>query len=154
MSITVTIEINREFDVPASPDTVYELLADVPRSVSHFPKVEKLEPLGDNRYRWVMNKVGVDKHALQTIYACEYRMDPTHRRIEWVPVKNEGNGVVRGHWEITPAGGGTHIAFHTVAELTVNAPAVLKLAISPVIRHEFNALVDTYTRNLKKTWSA
>ena len=40
----------------------------------------------------------------------------------------------------------------TSAELTVPLPSLLKLAISPVIKHEFNSLVDTYMSNLKKAF--
>ncbi|WP_345544389.1 hypothetical protein, partial [Streptomyces chitinivorans] len=72
MAITVSIELNRELELPAGYDEVFELLADVPRSASHFPKVHQLTDLGDNAYRWEMEKVGVDKHAIQSVYACKY----------------------------------------------------------------------------------
>lgn len=72
MAITVSIELNRELEIPASYDEVFELLADVPRSASYFPKVHKLTDLGDNTYRWEMEKVGVDKHAIQSVYASKY----------------------------------------------------------------------------------
>ena len=51
MAITVSIELNRELDLPAGYDEVFELLADVPASASHFPKVHNLVDLGDNAYR-------------------------------------------------------------------------------------------------------
>ena len=150
MAITVSIELNRELELPGSYDEVFELLADVPRSASHFPKVHKLEDLGDNTYRWEMEKVGVDKHAIQSIYACKYYSDKDAGRITWEPVKGEGNGVVRGSWTLKANGDSTTTAkFQTHAELTVPLPRLLKLAISPVIKHEFNSLVDTYMKNLK-----
>ncbi|MCS5563940.1 SRPBCC family protein [Marinobacter qingdaonensis] len=151
MAITVSIELNRELELPAGYDEVFELLADVPRSASHFPKVHKLEDLGDNTYRWEMEKVGVDKHAIQSIYACKYQSDKEAGRITWEPVKGEGNGVVRGSWTLKAKGDSVTVAkFQTSAELTVPLPSLLKLAISPVIKHEFNSLVDTYMNNLKK----
>ena len=69
MAMNVSIEISRKLDVAGSYDEVFDLLADVPRSVSHFPKVEKLTDLGDNSYLWEMEKVGVDKYSIQTAYA-------------------------------------------------------------------------------------
>ncbi|WP_286220761.1 SRPBCC family protein [Marinobacter apostichopi] len=150
MAITVSIELNRELELPGSYDEVFELLADVPRSASHFPKVNKLTDLGDNAYRWEMEKVGVDKHAIQSIYACKYHSDKDAGRITWEPVKGEGNGVVRGSWTLKSKGDSvTSAKFQTHAELTVPLPSLLKLAISPVIKHEFNSLVDTYMKNLK-----
>lgn len=153
MAITVSIELNRELDIPGSYDDVFDLLADVPRSASHFPKVDKLVDLGDNAYRWEMEKVGVDKHAIQSVYACKYSADKSGGRITWEPVKGEGNGVVRGSWTITSKGdSATAVKFQTSAELTVPLPGMLKLAISPVIKHEFNSLVDSYMSNLKKAF--
>lgn len=153
MAITVSIELNRNLDIPASYDEVFDLLADVPKSASHFPKVDKLVDLGDNAYRWEMEKVGVDKHAIQSVYACTYHADKGAGTISWTPVKGEGNGVVSGSWVITRKDDNlTTLKFQTSAELTVPLPSLLKLAISPVIKHEFNSLVDTYMNNLKKAF--
>ncbi|MGF2733982.1 SRPBCC family protein [Marinobacter sp. DUT-1] len=153
MAITVSIELNRDLEIPAGYDEVFELLADVPRSASHFPKVDKLTDLGDNSYRWEMEKVGVDKHAIQSVYACKYYSDKDAGKITWEPIKGEGNGVVSGSWTLTANGDdATKVKFRTRAELTVPLPSLLKLAISPVIKHEFNSLVDTYMNNLKKAF--
>lgn len=153
MAITVSIELNRELDLPAGYDEVFDLLADVPKSASHFPKVHKLVDLGDNTYRWEMEKVGVDKHAIQSIYACKYYPDKENGKITWEPVKGEGNGVVKGSWTLKAKDDNTtSVKFQTSAELTVPLPSLLKLAISPVIKHEFNSLVDTYMSNLKKAF--
>ncbi|KAA1175882.1 SRPBCC family protein [Marinobacter salinexigens] len=153
MAITVSIELNREFEIPASYDEVFELLADVPRSASHFPKVDKLTDLGDNTYRWEMEKVGVDKHAIQSVYACVYRADKDAGKITWEPVSGEGNGVVSGSWTLVANGASaTSVKFKTSAQLTVPLPSLLKLAISPVIKHEFNSLVDTYMNNLRQAF--
>lgn len=153
MAITVSIELNRELDMPAGYDEVFDLLADVPKSASHFPKVHKLVDLGGNTYRWEMEKVGVDKHAIQSIYACKYYADKDNGKITWEPVKGEGNGVVKGSWTLKSKDASTtSVKFQTSAELTVPLPSLLKLAISPVIKHEFNSLVDTYMNNLKKAF--
>ncbi|MBU2873764.1 SRPBCC family protein [Marinobacter salexigens] len=153
MAITVSIELNREIEISGSYDEVFELLADVPRSAAHFPKVNKLTDLGDNTYRWEMEKVGVDKHAIQSVYASKYFSDKEAGKITWEPVKGEGNGLVRGSWVLKAKGdNATTAKFQTSAELTLPLPGLLKLAISPVIKHEFNGLVDTYMNNLKKAF--
>ena len=153
MAITVSIELSRDFEIPAAYDEVFDLLEDVPRSASHFPKVDKLVDLGGNAYRWEMDKIGVDKHAIQSIYACTYAANRDAGTISWEPVKGEGNGVVKGSWTIKANGdAATAVKFKTSAELTLPLPSLLKLAISPVIKHEFNSLVDTYVANLKKAF--
>ncbi len=153
MAIIVSIELNRDIEIPGSYDDVFALLADVPKSASHFPKVNQLVDLGDDVYRWEMGKVGIDKHSIQSIYACKYVADKDAGKITWTPVKGEGNGVVKGSWTLTSKDTGvTRARFQTSAELTLPLPGLLKLAISPVIKHEFNSLVDTYMANLKKAF--
>ncbi|WP_111494494.1 MULTISPECIES: SRPBCC family protein [Marinobacter] len=153
MAITIAIELNREIDIPGSYDEVFELLADVPRSASHFPKVDQLVDLGNNTYRWEMEKIGIDKHSIQSVYASQYQSDKEAGRITWTPVKGEGNGVVQGSWTLTAKGDDvTRASFQTTAELTLPLPGLLKLAISPVVKHEFNGLVDTYMNNLRKAF--
>ncbi|WP_339800126.1 SRPBCC family protein [uncultured Marinobacter sp.] len=153
MAITVAIELNRDIELPASYDEAFALLSEVPRSVSHFPKVDKLVDLGDNTYRWEMEKIGVDKHSIQSVYACKYHSDKDSGKITWEPVKGEGNGLVRGHWTLTRVDDNrTRAKFQTTAELTLPLPGLLKLAISPVVKHEFNSLVDTYMKNLQKAF--
>ncbi|MFL1405742.1 SRPBCC family protein [Marinobacter sp. M1N3S26] len=151
MAFTVSIELNREIELAASYDEAFELLSDVPRSVSYFPKIDQLVDLGDNTYRWEMEKIGIDKYSIQTAYACKYRSDKDSGKITWEPVKGVGNGVVRGSWTLTAIDDNrTRARFQTSAELTLPLPGLLKLAISPVVKHEFNGLVDTYMNNLKK----
>ncbi len=149
MTVKVNIEIDRKFSVSADSDAVFTLLADVPASASHFPKVEALTDLGGNSFRWEMEKVGLGDHAIQTIYACNYVPNDAAGEITWQPIKGEGNGVVSGAWKIAPSAKGTDIHFKTSAELTLPLPGLLKLAISPVVKHEFNSMVDEYIDNLK-----
>lgn len=153
MAITVSIEVSREIEIPAGYDEVFDLLSDVPRSASHFPKVSQLVDLGDNTYRWEMKKIGVDKHSLQTVYASQYVCDRDTGKITWEPVKGEGNGVVKGSWTLTAKdASATTVKFWSSAALVLPLPSLLKLAISPIIKHEFNSLVDTYMANLKQAF--
>ncbi|MEO7391631.1 MAG: hypothetical protein ABIU58_05620, partial [Ramlibacter sp.] len=69
MALTVHIDLGYEFDVKAKASEVYEVLSDVPTSVSHFPKVDKLTDMGDGVYKWEMEKVGTAQVNIQTVYA-------------------------------------------------------------------------------------
>ena len=153
MAINVSIEVSRELDIPAGYDEVFDLLADVPKSASHFPKVARLIDLGDSVYRWEMKEVGGDKHAIQTVYACRYHTDRSAGKITWEPIEDEGNALFSGSWTLTRKDSKTtSVRFQTSGELTVAMPSLLKLAISPVIKHEFNSLVDTYVNNLREAF--
>lgn len=155
MAVTVNIEIKKRFKVKAAPGTVFDLLADVPASASHFPKVDDLVDLGDNTYRWEMEKIGVDKYSLQTVYACVYRSSKRAGTVIWTPVEGEGNGIVDGQWTIKKASpSGTNITLETTAALSLPLPRLVKFAVAPLVEREFNALIEEYVANLKATLNA
>lgn len=154
MPFTVTIDVSKQFNTPASPDNVFELLADVPRSASYFPDVEKLEPLGDNAFRWITERIAIGDHTLQqTIYACVYRSDRASMSIDWTPVEGEGNARVEGGWHLEPAGTGTKVQLHTKGTLEVDFPGFLQFLLSPLIEMAFTQKIDRYISNLQAAFN-
>ena len=151
MTVEVNVELDREFTVLADKETVFELLADVQKSGSHFPKVKALTDQGDNTFLWEMEKVGLGDSAVQTIYACKYIPNELKGTVDWEPIKGMGNSIVSGSWEVKESSDGTKIKFITNAKMTLPLPFLLKVAISPVVKHEFNSMVDEYINNLKVT---
>ena len=154
MSFSVAINILREFETSSSPDKVFKLLADVPRSASHFPKVDQLVDLGDNTYRWEMEKIGIGGYTLQqTIYASRYSADAASRKVSWTPVQGVGNAIVSGEWTITQKAEGTKVALNTKGDLTVDFPSFLEFIISPLVVMEFTGMIQRYLANLQETFS-
>jgi carbon monoxide dehydrogenase subunit G len=150
MSITVNIELGYEFDVKASADEVFAVLADVPTSASFYPKVDKLTDLGDGAYRWEMEKIGLAQVNLQTVYASKYVGNKAKGTVVWTPVKGEGNALVSGNWKITDHKKSTNVVLTIAAELTVPLPALMKLVVAPVVEAEFEKLTEQYIDNLTK----
>jgi carbon monoxide dehydrogenase subunit G len=150
MSITVTIELGYEFDVKASADEVFAVLADVPTSASFYPKVDKLTDLGDGAYRWEMEKIGLTQINLQTVYASKYVGNKAKGTVVWTPVKGEGNALVSGNWKITDHKKSTNVVLTIAAELSVPLPALMKLVVAPVVEAEFEKLTEQYIDNLTK----
>src|SRR3954462_14384154 len=100
MAVTVNIDLGYQFEVNAKAGEVFDLLSDVPASVSHFPKVEKLTDMGDGVYKWEMEKVGTAQVNIQTIYASKYTSNRAKGLVTWTPVKGVGNALVGGHWKL------------------------------------------------------
>ena len=94
MTITVPFDLAYEFEVNAPYGEVFSVLADVPTSASHFPKLARLVDLGDDTYRWEMDKVGTDSIHLQTIYASHYVADKKKGSVVWTPLAGVGNAQV------------------------------------------------------------
>jgi len=153
MSFTVDVDITRRFEVSCPFNRVFDVLADVPESVSHFPNVEELVDLGDNAYRWEMEKIGIDRFSIQTIYACKYSNDREKGWVKWTPVKGVGNGLLKGKWTVKALDEGrTRIDLATSGELGVPLPGLVKMLVAPFVVREFNGMVDQYVKNLTKTF--
>jgi carbon monoxide dehydrogenase subunit G len=148
MTLRVPIELGYEFSVKAASKDVFAVLADVPTSVSHFPKVDRLVDEGGGVYRWEMRKVGIASIQLQTVYASKYVSDAKKGTVVWTPVKGVGNAEVGGSWKITGRKGATDVVLKIEAEVEVPLPGLMKAVAGPLVRGEFEGLVDTYVDNL------
>jgi carbon monoxide dehydrogenase subunit G len=152
MAVTVHIDLGYEFEVKAKAADVFDLLADVPKSVSHFPKVEKLTPMGDGVYKWEMEKVGTAQVNIQTVYASKYTSNKAKGLVTWTPVQGVGNALVGGHWKIKDNKKSTAIELKIEGDITLPLPGLMKMVVVPVVESEFEKLVDKYIANLIKTF--
>ena len=71
MAVTVPFDLAYEFEVKAPAADVFAVLSDVPTSASHFPKVAKLVDMGENTYRWEMEKVEQKSEGHQDVHLLE-----------------------------------------------------------------------------------
>jgi carbon monoxide dehydrogenase subunit G len=151
MAISVDIDLGYEFTVKAKAADVFAVLSDVPTSVSHFPKVDKLTDMGDGVYKWEMEKVGTAQVNIQTVYASKYVNDKAKGTVKWTPVKNIGNAQVGGSWKVTDnKGKSTAIELKIKGTVEVPLPGLMKMVVGPVVEGEFEKLVDKYIANLIK----
>lgn len=150
MTVTVNIDLGYEFDVKAPAADVFEVLSDVPTSVSHFPKVEKLTDMGDGVYKWEMEKVGTAQVNIQTVYASKYVSSKAKGSVVWTPVAGVGNALVGGSWKIKDNKKSTGITLKIEGEITLPLPGLMKMVVAPVVESEFEKLVDKYIANLVK----
>ena len=150
MSITVAIDLGYEFVVKAPYKDVFDVLSDVPTSAGFFPKLDKLTDLGSNTYRWEMAKVGTAQVNIQTIYASKYVADRKKGSVVWTPVKGEGNALIGGSWKIVDQKTSTALEFKVAGTVDVPLPGLMKMVVAPVVKGEFEKLVEQYIDNLIK----
>jgi carbon monoxide dehydrogenase subunit G len=150
MALTVDIDLGYEFEVKAKASEVFEVLADVPTSVSHFPKVDKLTDMGDGVYKWEMEKVGTAQVNIQTVYASKYTSNKAKGTVVWTPVEGVGNALVGGHWKIKDNKKSTALELKIEGRIHLPLPGLMKMVVAPVVEGEFEKLVDKYIANLIK----
>lgn len=148
MGVSVDIDLGYEFTVKAPYDEVFDVLSDVPTSVSHFPKVEQLVDMGQGRYRWEMQKVGTAQVNLQTVYASDYVSDRKKGSVTWTPVPGVGNAQVGGSWHIQKTKQGTALTLKIQGTVDTPLPGLMKMVVVPVVKGEFEGLVETYIDKL------
>lgn len=149
MAITVPIELGFEFAVKAGAQEVFDVLSNVPDSASHYPKVDRLVDLGDNAYRWEMEKISVGSLDLQTVYACHYVSHRAKGTVVWTPLKKgEANARVSGSWQITAKKKSTKLVLQLEAELTLPLPGLMRMVVAPLVEAEFERLTEQYIANL------
>jgi carbon monoxide dehydrogenase subunit G len=150
MAVSVEIDLGYEFTVKAAFDEVFDVLSDVPTSVSHFPKVDQLVDQGGGVYRWEMEKVGTAQVNIQTVYASKYVSDRKKGSVIWAPVKGVGNALVGGSWKISKAKKGTALELKIAGTVDTPLPGLMKMVVVPVVKNEFEGLVEKYIDNLIK----
>ena len=150
MTVTVEIDLGYEFEVKAPFKDVFEVLSDVPTSASFFPKVDQLVDLGGSVYRWEMEKVGTAQVNIQTVYASKYVSNKAKGSVVWTPVKGEGNALVSGSWKLSEAKKGTKLELKIDGTVDVPLPGLMKMVVVPVVKGEFEKLVEKYIDNLIK----
>ena len=152
MAFTVSVTVDRTIDVACDVASAFALVSDVPKSVSHLPKVERLTDLGGGAYRLETEKIGIEKYNLQTIYASQYVHDAKKKTVTWTPIRGEGNAQVSGSWEVTATPEGkTRLRLVNKGEMQLPFPALVKSLVSPFVTREFEAMIAQYLKSLTRT---
>lgn len=152
MSFTIDLSFSRLLEVKFPFDSVFDMLADRPKSISHFPNVETLVDLGGNCYRWEISMMEVFKFAGRPVFACKYTDNRAKGYIKWTPIKGQGNVLLSGQWTIKALDENhTRLKLFTRGQMIVPVPSLLKLLITPIVVKALNGLVDGYIGNLGKT---
>lgn len=147
----IPVDIAERFTVPARLNAAFALLADVPRSVSHFPDIQHLVDLGGGIYRWELKPLGAAGISHQVVYASQYVADAEAGTVTWTAVKGTGNGLIEGRWQLREQRQGTAVAFETRGELEVPVPMLFRAAARPVVQGLFQKQVKDYLQNIQRS---
>jgi carbon monoxide dehydrogenase subunit G len=142
--------VTRSARARAGAESVFALLADVPRSIAHFPDVESVEPRGDAWY-WRLRELGAGPLRFQVVYASRYHVDAAARRVWWEAIPGVGNARIEGRWRIEPDGAETSITMDARYSLETPFPRLTRAAVEAVVAREQARLVDLYLANLVRT---
>lgn len=150
MTVRVPFDLHYEFEVKAPWTEVFTVLADVPVSASHFPRLHRLVDLGGNAFRWELERIGTERVHIQTTYASKYVAERRKGTVVWTPVEGVGNGRVAGSWTIAKRKTGTQLMLKLQGELIVPLPALMQPIVAPLVLAENERLIEKYIDNLAR----
>ncbi len=143
----IKLEIERSTLVPVPRAKAEVLLADLETTFKRFPKLKKLNKLGENDYRWDMQTIGskIANIAHDVSYGARYTVDRTRGQISWKPLPKVGNALVEGNLQLKEEGGRTRLLFQVKGELDgVPVPLMYRLVAPAFIQGKFTALIDAF----------
>ncbi len=101
---------------------ILDLLRDVSASGPLFPGVDRIEDLGDGRYRWVIKERRTLGISFIGNYVAAY--ERTADAVTWKTI--EGNMKTRGRWSVRGPDREARVHVETTTELDAPVPRFLK----------------------------
>lgn len=142
----------RALTVPASTQTVWAVIADVPDSVAHFAGLAAFEAAGPDTWRWRLTPIGAGQLRLQTVYTCRYTVDRGAQTVSWVAAPDPAaNARVSGAWTLRPEGAGARLDLVNHLAIDIGLPRVLRRPAEALVTRENSRLIDRYLANLAIT---
>lgn len=150
--MNINIRIDRHHDIAVPPAKAQVLLEDLEKTLGRFPKLRKLNKVGDQAYVWEMSAIGskVANIEHEVTYGAQYTLDRAKGRLSWKPIPKKGNATVEGVFEITPQGKGARLRFDVKGELRdVPVPLMYRLLAPAFIQGKFAYLVDGFLQRIE-----
>ena len=145
--MNVKIAIERSLEVAVPHPKALTLLQDIESTLERFPKLRKLNKVGDNAYVWEMSAIGskIANISHEVTYGAQYTLDAKSGKLSWKPLAKKGNATVEGYFQIEPKGKGARLSFDVHGELRdVPVPLMYRLLAPPFIQGKFAYLVDAF----------
>jgi len=134
-------------NVRGEPSDVFALVCDVPTVGGFALGVDRIDDLGDNRYRWVMTARRAVGTVFRPEYVSQYHSDGKGElRFESI----EGNVKANGVWRVSGGSGAVRLSLEVTSSVDVPIPRLLKKPAELFARLEASRGVDTQLKRIKE----
>ena len=120
--VWIEASASHEVVIRAEKAAILELLQNIPVCGPMFPGVDRIEDLGDNRYRWLIK----ERRTLGTSFVGNYVAEYTHTTdaVSWKTI--EGNMKTTGRWRLSGPDLAVRVRAEATTELDAPVPRFLK----------------------------
>jgi len=147
--IETRTERTLRFEAPI--EKVYAFLADVQRSGSLFPGIERIEDLGELRYRWVLLERNTAGLSFKGDYVVQYESNGEDE-LRWRTVS--GNMSNSGTWKLVAEGRGVVGTVEVFVGVDIPVPRLLRPAVKLFTEREAARGVEQHNDAIKRAIEA
>jgi uncharacterized membrane protein len=137
--------------INAPLDKVYALLADTEKSGRLWEGIEKIEKVGENRYRTVLTERSTAGLKFKGDYVSQYASNGKDE-VSWTYVS--GNMKSSGKYRMTAAGSAVTVSMSIESEADAPIPSLMKAVAKPFAQSELNKGLEAFAATLKRTLEA
>ena len=153
MLVDVDVHYQITFDVLATPQQSFDLVADVFRSGCHFPGVDSLVQIDQHgQWCWKLKERGFGPIKRRIQYYAIYCSDVSTQRVTWHPAAKAGDMESSGAWQVSPShNGGSVLAFETRTVAQFQAPKLMKAMVRSLATEGLTQLKKEYIEAIRQT---
>ena len=137
-----------------TPAELIEILSDMPATLSHFPKLQPITELAENRYRWDLDAIGAAGVEHEVSFATDFETDVDAGEIRFTAVQGEGNATISGVFRAEENGDSTQLVLEVGGTLRdIKVPMLLRGPAKPFIKGMFEKLVDRFVERVSAAYA-
>lgn len=145
----MSVPFTGSFDLPVSQEKALAYLTHYDVAIAKsFPGVEKLEPTGNDTYRWQFEKIAYGGYDFAIGFTTRFRNEGDALVME--PVADGSKNQLSGRWKLESAGSGTKVHFEASLTLELPVPFFLKGMATSVTQKEITGLFRRYVERAPK----
>lgn len=147
----IRIDVERSAVVATPRAQMLAQLRDIEGTLKRFPKLRKLNALGQHDYRLDMHTIGssIAKISHDVSFGARCALDASRGELSWTPLPEVGNAQLEGLMKLGEDGSGSRLSLRVHGELRdVPVPLMYRLVAPAFIQGKFAALVDAYIEKL------
>lgn len=152
-SMKAKIDLVRNAHIEGDATELFEMLSDLPKTMSHFPKLRAFSDLGDGMWLWDIEPIHVAGMTYELQVVTRFTVDADKRVVTLTPVTSRGNAEIGGHFCSVQDGEHALLKLDIAGTIEVDVPMLLRAPAKPFIRAYFARLVDRFIERIQAEYT-
>ena len=147
------VDLQRTAHIEGNADELFALLSDLPKTMSHFPKLRAFTDQGDGVWLWEIEPIHVAGMTYELDVATRFEIDEGNRTVRLIPVSGKGNAQIGGHFTALQDGSEARLDLEIEGTIEVDVPMLLRAPAKPFIRSYFTRLVERFIERIQAEYA-